>query len=88
MDSALIGNNHAKTALDVACWDALNKSVDLLGDPEEMRAWVADHRARGYGVTPSRLTSPEGLGHRLSRSALLSRKTKRCERGVSNGAAE
>jgi cis-L-3-hydroxyproline dehydratase len=31
MDSTLIGNNHAKTALDVACWDALSKSVDLPG---------------------------------------------------------
>jgi hypothetical protein len=59
-----------------------------LGDPEEMRVLVADHRARGYRVIPSRLTSPEGLGRRLFRSALLSRKTKRCERGVSNGVAE
>ncbi|AEM84141.1 mandelate racemase/muconate lactonizing enzyme family protein [Streptomyces violaceusniger] len=69
MDSILIGHNHAKTALDVACWDAFGKSVGLpvcellggstdvplpmissihAGDPEEMRARVADHRARGY----------------------------------------
>jgi L-alanine-DL-glutamate epimerase-like enolase superfamily enzyme len=69
MDSTLIGHNHAKTALDVACWDAFGKSVGLpvcellggstgrpmpmissihVGDPEEMRARVADHRARGY----------------------------------------
>ena len=69
MDSTLTGHNHAKTALDVACWDAFGKSVgrpvcELLGgstdvamptissiyagDPQEMRARVADHRARGY----------------------------------------
>ena len=69
MDSTLSGHNHAKTALDVACWDAFGKSVgrpvcELLGgstdvamptissiyagDPQEMRARVADHRARGY----------------------------------------
>ncbi|TJV12566.1 MAG: mandelate racemase, partial [Mesorhizobium sp.] len=29
MDFALIGHNHAKTALDVACWDILGKSVGL-----------------------------------------------------------
>jgi cis-L-3-hydroxyproline dehydratase len=69
MDSTLVGHNHAKTALDVACWDAFGKSVGLpvcdllggatdvplpmissihMGDPEEMRARVSDHRARGY----------------------------------------
>ena len=69
MDQALIGHNHAKTALDVACWDIFGKSVampvcDLLGgridhrmpiissigtgDPEDMRARVAAHRAKGY----------------------------------------
>jgi len=36
MDGALVGHNHAKTALDVACWDVFGKSVgmpvcDLLG---------------------------------------------------------
>lgn len=29
MDAALVGHNHAKTALDVACWDAFGKSVGL-----------------------------------------------------------
>ncbi len=29
MDFALIGHNHAKTALDVACWDIFGKSVGL-----------------------------------------------------------
>jgi L-alanine-DL-glutamate epimerase-like enolase superfamily enzyme len=69
MDEALVGHNHAKSAIDVACWDLFGKSVgrpvcELLGgstgvpmprissihagDPEEMRARVADHRARGY----------------------------------------
>ena len=69
MDQALVGHNHAKTALDVACWDIFGKSVGMpvcnllggstgfrmptissiyAGDPEDMRARVADHRARGY----------------------------------------
>ncbi|ESX09773.1 hypothetical protein X768_17625 [Mesorhizobium sp. LSJC265A00] len=39
MDAALIGHEHAKTALDVACWDLFGKSVDLpvcelLGDAQ------------------------------------------------------
>ncbi|MEH6579560.1 MAG: mandelate racemase/muconate lactonizing enzyme family protein [Amphritea sp.] len=29
MDAALSGHNHAKTPLDVACWDIFGKSVDL-----------------------------------------------------------
>ncbi|MEO9463815.1 MAG: mandelate racemase/muconate lactonizing enzyme family protein [Rhizobiaceae bacterium] len=29
MDEALIGHNHAKTPLDVACWDIFGQSVDL-----------------------------------------------------------
>ncbi|MEM7209184.1 MAG: mandelate racemase/muconate lactonizing enzyme family protein [Pseudomonadota bacterium] len=29
MDDALVGHNHAKTALDVACWDIFGKSVQL-----------------------------------------------------------
>lgn len=79
MDTTLVGHNHAKTALDVACWDAFGRSVGLpvcellggstdvplpmissihSGDPEEMRARVADHRARGY------------LGHSIKIGAL------------------
>ena len=69
MDSALVGHLHAKTAIDVACWDLFGKSVDLpvcdllggrtnvampvissiyMGDPEDMRMRVAEHRAMGY----------------------------------------
>jgi L-alanine-DL-glutamate epimerase-like enolase superfamily enzyme len=69
MDEALVGHNHAKTALDIACWDIFGKSVGLpvcellggstgfrmptissiyVGSPEDMRARVADYRARGY----------------------------------------
>ncbi|KAI5460116.1 enolase C-terminal domain-like protein [Mariannaea sp. PMI_226] len=69
MDAALLGHEHAKTAIDVACWDIFGKSVGLpvcellggrtniglpiissiyMGDPDDMRARVADHRARGY----------------------------------------
>lgn len=29
MDGALVGHNHAKAALDIACWDILGKSVNL-----------------------------------------------------------
>jgi L-alanine-DL-glutamate epimerase-like enolase superfamily enzyme len=29
MDSTLVGHNHAKTPLDVACWDAFGNSVGL-----------------------------------------------------------
>lgn len=29
MDAALVGHNHSKTALDVACWDVFGKSVGL-----------------------------------------------------------
>lgn len=69
MDEALVGHNHAKAAIDVACWDLFGKSVNrpvcellggstgvpmgtissiYVGTPEEMRARVAEHRARGY----------------------------------------
>lgn len=69
MDAALVGHEHAKTALDVACWDVFGKSVgmpvcDLLGgrthvkmpvissiymgEPQDMRRRVAEHRAMGY----------------------------------------
>lgn len=29
MDSALVGHNHAKSAIDLACWDLFGKSVNL-----------------------------------------------------------
>ncbi|KAM6536491.1 hypothetical protein FALCPG4_002495 [Fusarium falciforme] len=69
MDYALVGHEHAKTPIDIACWDIFGKSVGLpvcellggrtnvglpiissiyVGEPEEMRKRVADHRARGY----------------------------------------
>jgi cis-L-3-hydroxyproline dehydratase len=69
MDFALVGHLHAKTALDVACWDIFGKAVDMpvcdllggrtsvempvissiyVGDPEDMRVRVAEHRAMGY----------------------------------------
>ncbi|MFQ8432804.1 mandelate racemase/muconate lactonizing enzyme family protein [Amaricoccus sp. W119] len=42
MDQALVGHEHAKTALDVACWDIFGKSVgmpvcDLLGGRTDAR---------------------------------------------------
>lgn len=69
MDRNLVGHLHAKTALDVACWDVFGKSVGLpvcellggrtdvrmpvissiyMGDPDDMRRRVAEHRAQGY----------------------------------------
>mgnify|MGYP002621020717 FL=1 len=42
MDAALVGHEHAKTALDVACWDVFGKSVglpvcELLGGRTDVR---------------------------------------------------
>lgn len=69
MDHALVGHLHAKTALDVACWDLFGKSVGLpvcdllggrtdvkmpvissiyMGDPDDMRRRVGEHRQLGY----------------------------------------
>ncbi|MEM7189706.1 MAG: mandelate racemase/muconate lactonizing enzyme family protein [Pseudomonadota bacterium] len=69
MDDLLVGHLHAKTAIDIACWDIFGKSVGMpvcnllggstgqrmsiissiyAGPPDEMRARVAEHRARGY----------------------------------------
>lgn len=69
MDDALVGHLHAKTPIDVACWDLFGKATgmsvcDLLGgrttdrlplissiyagEPEDMRARVAQYRELGY----------------------------------------
>lgn len=69
MDAALVGHDHAKSAIDIACWDVFGKSVGLpvcdllggrtdvklpiissiyVGEPEEMRTRVAEHRKNGY----------------------------------------
>jgi L-alanine-DL-glutamate epimerase-like enolase superfamily enzyme len=69
MDAALVGHEHAKAALDIACCEIFGKSVGLsvcellggrsqlalpvissihVGEPEEMRARVAQHRDMGY----------------------------------------
>lgn len=69
MDAALTGHEHAKAALDIACWDLFGKLVglpvcELLGGrtdvvlprmssigvctPVEMRALVAQYRAKGF----------------------------------------
>src|SRR5690625_4417084 len=42
MDEALLGHNHAKSAIDLACWDVFGKSIDmpvceLLGGSTGMR---------------------------------------------------
>lgn len=83
MDELLVGHQHAKTALDVACWDVFGRSVgmpvcDLLGgridgpmpiissihqgDPDDMRARVADHRARGYRGHSIKIGASEHAG--------------------------
>lgn len=69
MDQQLTGHLHAKTAIDVACWDILGKATNMpcwmllggstgvrmpaissvyAGQPEEMRARVADYRRQGF----------------------------------------
>ncbi len=69
MDGALVGHEHAKTALDVACWDVFGKWAGLpacellggrtdvempvissisMGEPDDMRQRVAEHRSMGY----------------------------------------
>lgn len=69
MDCSLVGHEHAKSAIDIACWDIFGKSVGLpvcellgghtglqlpvissiyMGEPEEMRSRVAEHRSNGY----------------------------------------
>jgi L-alanine-DL-glutamate epimerase-like enolase superfamily enzyme len=69
MDDLLAGHQHAKTPLDVACWDAFGKSVDMsvsdllgggtavrmpvissvhVGEPDDMRERVDQHRQQGY----------------------------------------
>jgi len=69
MDDLLTGHNHAKTAIDVACWDAFGRATGLpvcdllggptdgrlpvissvhVGDPDDMRARVEEHRQQGY----------------------------------------
>ena len=83
MDEALVGHPHAKTPIDVACWDIFGQAVglpvcDLLGgrvagpvpvissihagDPEDMRARVADHRARGYKGHSIKIGAAESEG--------------------------
>lgn len=69
MDAALAGHLHAKTPIDVACWDLFGRSVGLpvcellgggtdatmpvidsihAGDPDDMRARVAETRKKGF----------------------------------------
>ena len=83
MNAALVGHNHAKAAIDIACWDLFGKSVnrpvcELLGGstgvpmptissiyagpPEEMRARVATHRARGYRGHSIKIGAPDSEG--------------------------
>ncbi|MEJ2871929.1 enolase C-terminal domain-like protein [Actinomycetospora sp. OC33-EN08] len=93
MDRTLVGHHDARTALDVACWDAFGRSVGLpvatllggstdvpmprissihAGEPEEMRARVADHRARGYrahSVKIGALDAEGGPAHDAERIA-------------------
>jgi L-alanine-DL-glutamate epimerase-like enolase superfamily enzyme len=83
MDGALVGHHHAKTPLDVACWDLFGKAVNMpvcellggstntpmpmissihAGDPEEMRARVADHRAQGYSAHSIKIGARDSEG--------------------------
>ena len=62
MDVALVGHNHAKTALDVACWDVFGKSVGLP---------VSELLGGGTGVPLPMISSiyagdPEEMRHRVA----------------------
>ena len=62
MDAALVGHNHAKTALDVACWDIFGKSVGLP---------VSELLGGGTGVPLPMISSiyagdPEEMRHRVA----------------------
>ena len=69
MDAVLLGHEHAKAAIDIACWDVFGKAVGMpvcellggstenklpiissihVGEPDDMRKRVAEHRAKGY----------------------------------------
>ena len=59
MDLALVGHNHAKTALDVACWDVFGKSVKVGAleseggpalDAERITASLADRQPGEYYI--------------------------------------
>ncbi len=83
MNDALMGHNHAKAALDIACWDIFGKSVNLpvcellggstghrlpiissiyAGTPDDMRARVAAHRAKGYTGHSVKIGASEAEG--------------------------
>ena len=86
MDEVLAGHLHAKTPIDVACWDIFGKATgrpvcDLLGgrvpgpvglissihagDPEEMAARVAAHRAQGFTGHSIKVGAAEAEGGAL-----------------------
>ena len=83
MDAALAGHAHAKSPIDVACWDIFGQAVGLpvcdllggrvpgpvpvissvhVGDPEDMRRRVAEHRARGYKGHSVKIGAEESEG--------------------------
>ena len=79
MDALLVGHNHAKTAIDVACWDLFGKSVglpvcDLLGGRTTQRLPVISSIHAG---TPEDMRARVGdhrrrgyLGHSIKIGAL------------------
>ena len=80
MDAALVGHNHAKTALDVACWDIFGKSVGLP---------VSELLGGGTGVPLPMISSihagdPEEMRRRVAdhrTHCLLGPTTQECARG-------
>jgi len=62
MDQALVGHNHAKTALDVACWDLFGKATgmpvcELLGGHTDTSMPL---------ITSIHVGKPEEVGQRVS----------------------
>ncbi|MEM1298156.1 MAG: mandelate racemase/muconate lactonizing enzyme family protein [Pseudomonadota bacterium] len=100
MDGVLVGHLHAKTPVDVACWDIFGQATgrpvcDLLGgripgpvpvissiyagDPDDMAARVAAHRASGFTGHSLKVGAAEdeggpGLDAERIRACLLDRR--------------
>lgn len=90
MDEALLGHNHAKSALDLACWDLFGKSVGL--PAHKLLGGATGNRLPAissiYAGTPedmrTRVAEHRTMGY-IRRHRLLSTKKARLLRWASLG---